>query len=37
MLQNEDTALHHAALHSHIEVVKTLVKCGAAVDIRNKA
>ena len=37
MLQNGDTALHHAALHSHIEVVKTLVKYGASVDIRNKA
>ena len=37
MLQNGETALHCAALYDHIEVIKTLVKYGAAVDIRNKA
>ena len=36
MLQNGDTALHSAALGGHAEVVKMLVKYGAAVDIRNK-
>ena len=37
MLQDGDTALHYAALYDRIEVIKTLMKYGAAVDIRNKA
>ena len=36
MLQDGETALHWAALRGHVEVVKMLVKYGAAVDIRNK-
>ena len=36
MLQYGDTALHWAARGGHIEVVKMLVKYGAAVDTRNK-
>ena len=36
MLQNGETALHKAALKGYVEVMKMLVKCGAAVDIRNK-
>ena len=36
MLQDGETALHLAALFGHVEVVKMLVKYGAAVDIRNK-
>ena len=36
MLQDGETALHRAALRGHVEVVKMLVKYGAAVDIRNK-
>ena len=37
MIQNGETALHRAALHEHVEVVKTLVDYGAAADIRNQA
>ena len=36
MLQDGDTALHNAAVRGHIEAVKTLVDCGAAVDIRDQ-
>ena len=36
MLQDGESALHKAALEGHVEVVKMLVKYGAAVDIRNK-
>ena len=36
MLQDGETALHIAALNGHVETVKTLVKYGAAVYIRNK-
>ena len=36
MLQDGGTALHLAALKDHVEVVKLLVKHGAAVDVRNK-
>ena len=36
MLQDGVTALHLATLEGHVEVVKMLVKYGAAVDIRNK-
>ena len=36
MLQSGETALHVAALKGHVEVIKMLVKYGAAVDIRNK-
>ena len=35
MLQDGDAALHKAALFGHVEVVKMLVKYGAAVDIRD--
>ena len=36
MLQNGETALHLAAMKGRVEVVKMLVKYGAAVDIRDK-
>ena len=36
MLQHGDTALHRAAMGGEVEVVKALVDCGAAVDIRNE-
>ena len=36
MLQDRWTALYWAAFKGHIEVVKMLVKYGAAVDIRDK-
>ena len=36
MLQDGDTALHNAAVRGRIEVVKALVDCGAAVDIRDQ-
>ncbi len=36
MFQGGETALHKAALWDHVEAVKTLVKHGAAVDVRNK-
>ena len=36
MLQDGETALHQAALKGHVEVVKMLVKYGAAVNISNK-
>ena len=36
MLQYGETALQKAAVRGHMEVVKILVKYGAAVDIRNK-
>ena len=36
MLQDGETALHKPAMKGHVEVVKTLIDCGAAVDIRNK-
>ena len=36
MLQEGRNALYQAANEGHIEVVKMLVKYGAAVDIRNK-
>ena len=36
VLQDGENALHKAALRGHVEVVQQLVKCGAAVDIRNK-
>ena len=36
-IQDGETALHDAALHGYVEVVKMLVDYGAAVDIRNKA
>ena len=34
--QDGETALHQAALEDHVEVVRTLVDHGAAVDIRNQ-
>ena len=36
MLQSGETALHWAAREGHVEVIKMLVKCGVAVDIRNE-
>ena len=36
MLQNDETALHWAALEGHVEVVKMLVKYGVAVDVRDE-
>ena len=36
MLQSGETALHEAAWKGHVEVVKMLVKYGAAVDIRTR-
>ena len=36
MLQDGETALHKATKEGHVEVVKMLVKYGAAVDTRNK-
>ena len=36
ILQDDETALQKAALRGYVEIVKTLVDCGAAVDIRNK-
>ena len=36
LLQDDETALHFAASWDHVEVIQTLVDCGAAVDIRNK-
>ena len=36
VLQDDETALHEAALEGRAEVAKVLVKYGAAVDIRNK-
>ena len=36
-IQDDETALHRAALGGCVEVVKILVDYGAAVDIRNKA
>ena len=36
LLQWGETALHKAVLGGHVEVVKTLVDHGAAVDVRNK-
>ena len=36
-IQDGETALHRAALHGRVEVVKMLVDYGAAVDFRNKA
>ena len=36
MLQDGWTALHEAALKGHVEVIKMLIKYGAAVDIRKK-
>ena len=36
MLQSGETALHKASREGHVEVVKTLVDHGAAVDVRDK-
>ena len=36
MLQDGETALHRATREGCVEVIKMLVKYGAAVDIRNK-
>ena len=36
MLQDGWTALYWAAFKGHVEVIKMLVKYGAAVDIRDK-
>ena len=36
MLQYGWTALHEAVLEGRVEIVKVLVKYGAAVDIRSK-
>ena len=35
VLQDGETALHEAALRGRVAAVKTLVECGASVDIRN--
>ena len=36
LIQDSETALILATKNNHVEVVKTLVSYGAAVDIRNK-